>query len=259
MIEILGDGHHRFAVQRIDGFSSCLHLAAIVDAQGQHHTAFIKAFPTYSKGIANEIAGWVLSHKAGLPAPERAWIIGLQVGRLRRLFPEQEWPGQNDDLMLTWATKSLSPVATDCYLSLDDADVWAERIQAWPQLHDAVIQAELLHNVDANAGNLVAIDETNFAVVDFADILGGQDWSAATVKKLDYFHNKLNHLAWGGLPGSEDQLELSQSMRRVAQAWYEARPVVAQWWSILIDRAKDREGGLAFVDRNAKAMLGENK
>jgi len=251
VIPLLGPGHHRYVISRVDGFSSCLHQASIVDDDGRSHVAFVKAFPSGSKGLANEACGWLLARAAGLPTAESAWILILPVALLREAFPELVWPGRDDDYLPTWATSAVSPTAAECVVTVQDQDVWAERLLAWGHLHDAVAINDLLHNIDANAGNLIATSPSDFAIVDFAEILGGQNWTAKSLQKLGYLHNKLCHLAWGNLPSPQDAQAIGQSTRKLAAAWPTVRHVVANWWDELLGSRKDIEAGLAFIDSRA--------
>lgn len=247
MIQILGPNHHLYYDKTIDGVSTCVHRAAISDENGVTRIAFVKAFPTDSYGIPNEILGWISSKLVGAHVAKNAYILILPVDKLRSIHPDQKWPGSDNDYLLCWATEELSPVAADCLVKAGDIDAWEEAILGWDGLHLSVALSDWLYNADVNAGNLIAIGEDDFAIVDFAECLGGQLWNAKSLISLPYFASKLAHLAWGSLVPPIAQKIITQEHEKIVVAWPEIRKEVEFWWKKLKVKEKDISAAMTFL------------
>lgn len=248
-ITLLGSGHHLHAARRIDGYSSCVHRAEMKDEHGKPFTAYVKAFPTDSKALANEIAGWLLSRALNLPAPRRAYVCLVPIRKLRALFPERRWPGRDDDAFPCWATEEMQNTPLTL-ISEADSIVWRDKVQRWPHLPAAIAFNHWLHNIDGNPGNLLWLDEHQFALIDHADILGGQYWDAKELKQLGYLHDKLLQLAWGGLPPPDVTTEIERTTADHHQAWHSVKDAVYDWWEDLL-RTKEIAAATAFIERRA--------
>ncbi|WP_047237332.1 hypothetical protein [Chromobacterium subtsugae] len=252
-ITLLGAGHHLHAARRIDGYSSCVHRAELRAPDGGTLTAYVKAFPSSkeSKALANEIAGYLLARACGLSTAPRAFILLIHVRKLRKLFPEYTWPGGDDDLFPTWATEELQ----DSKLTLvseADAIAWRQRVQQWTQLPAAIAFHQWLQNIDANAGNLLWLGESDFALIDYADILGGQDWTADSLKTAGYLHNKLLHLAYGGVPDPASANAIEESHQFASQAWAQEKGTIIDWWDDLLKR-KEAAAAAEFIESRSSA------
>lgn len=245
-ITLLGAGHHLHAGRRIDGYSSCVHRAELRAPDGSTFAAYVKAFPSDNKALANEVAGYLLAKASGLTTAPRAFILLIHVRKLRTLFPENKWPGSDDDIYPTWATEELH----DSKLTLvseADAIAWREQVQQWPQLPGAIAFHQWLQNIDANAGNLLWLEGNDFALIDYADILGGQDWTPDSLASAGYLHNKLLHLAYGGVPDQAATREIEACHQMASQAWQQTKDTIMDWWGDLLKR-KDREAACRFIE-----------
>jgi hypothetical protein len=259
VIDLLGPGHHIVALERVDGYSSFLHHAAIRDRSGVTRNAYVKAFPAGTRGIANELCGWIWHKAYGMQTAERAWIMLLPAGKLRAIFPEVDWPGGDDSLLTTWVTETIMDHDADSTVPLVDGMLWADRIAAWPALHDAIALGNLLHNTDSNGGNLIATGLTDFALVDFAEILGGQHWTRDTICNLRYNHNKIAYLAWNGFPSKQDKEAIEAATVKASTLWPEIKQFVTGWWRDLIRDQLDCEAGLTWLEKQANKAAAKGK
>ncbi|MEN7429673.1 hypothetical protein VA599_02880 [Chromobacterium sp. TRC.1.1.SA] len=244
-ITLLGAGHHLHAARRIDGYSSCVHRAELRAPDGTTLTAYVKAFPTDNKALANEVAGYLRARAYGLTTAPRAFILLIHTRKLRKLFPEYTWPGSDDDLFPTWATEELQ----DSMLTLvseADAIAWRQRVQQWPHLPAAIAFHQWLQNIDANAGNLLWLGEAEFALIDYADMLGGQSWTPESLETAGYLHNKLLQLAYGGVPDRTSARAIEESHLSASIAWEQAKGSIMDWWGDLLKR-RDREAAANFI------------
>ncbi len=246
---LLGPGHHLYASRRIDGFSSCVHRAELRDEHGRPFTAYVKAFPTDKRGLANEVAGWLITRALGLPCPPRAYLCLVPVRKLRQLFPERRWPGNDDDNMTCFASEELpnNPLAL---VNEQDAIVWRARIKPWPHLHAIIALCHWLHNIDGNGGNLLYLGDSDFAIIDHAEILGGQDWTPKTLRHAGYLHNQAMHLAYGGLPPPQATQDIEAKSAAHLPAWQKAKEAVLEWWQELLSR-KECSAAVSFIEARA--------
>lgn len=251
-IPLLGAGHHLHASRRLDGFSSCVHRAELRDEHGHLVTAYVKAFPTNSKALPNEVLGWLANQARGIPCPARAWLILVPVRKLRQLWPELRWPGKEHDDYLCWATEEI-PRARHL-LASPDALIWQEVVRLWTKLPQAIAVNYWLHHVDANAGNLLGLDGGHFAVIDMADILGGAHWTARTLRELDnhYLEEKLLRLGYDGQVDPATLYEIELAAAAHAEVWRTIRAHVMEWWELLLNK-KDRMAAEAWLERRASA------
>lgn len=249
-ITLLGRGHHLHAARRIDGYSSCVHRAEMKDEHGKPFTAYVKAFPTDSKALANEIAGWLLSRALNLPAAPRAYVCLVTIGKLRNLFPELRWPGADADVFPCWATEEMQHTPLTI-ISEADSIVWRDKVQGWPHLPAAIAFNHWLYNIDSNPGNLLYIQQHQFALIDYADILGGKYWNKKELKQLGYLHNKLLHLAWGGIPPPDVTAEIERTASKHGVAWQKAKAAIYDWWEDLL-KSKDLDAAIGFIESRAE-------
>lgn len=239
-ITVLGPGHHLYFARRIDGYSSCLHLAELMDEKGRALRAYVKAFPASSKGIVNEAIGWLTARAVGLPCPPRAYILLMHTERLAAEYPDRKWG--NSEMYPTFATEALAGTPIDWI----DAAHYAAQIKHWPHLPAAIALHEALHNVDGNAGNLLALDGGGYATIDYGDILGGRDWSAKTLRKLGWLHNKLLHLSCNGMPNAREIAAIRHAASAHAGAYNEIRDELEMWFEKLLKRG-DHNAASAFL------------
>lgn len=250
-ITLLGTGHHLHAARRIDGFSSCVHRAEMRDEHGKTFTAYVKAFPTNSKALANEVAGWLLCRALGIPCPPRAYLCLVPIRKLRKLFPDRRWPGRDDDAHPCFATEDMhnAPVTL---ISETDSLAWRAQVQQWPHLPAAIALCHWLHNIDSNPGNLLHIPPNDFALIDHADIFGGQKWDHRSIKQLGHLHNKLLYLSYGNLPPPPVITEIEASAKKHAHAWQSVKDAIIEWWQDLL-KNKEMDAAISTLEARAEA------
>lgn len=251
-LEVLGPGHHLHPARVLKGYRSRVHLAAIMDEHERPAYAYVKAFPLLSKGIANEFLGRLLARARGLSVPRRAWILLVPTERLKEMYPQDSWP--KAETYPCWATEAMHPPdQAPPPIQARDAHAWSERIARWPQLHAAVALNEWIANKDANGGNLIPLDWTEFGVLDFADILGGQEWDEKTLNTLEYVQNKLSYLAWNGTPEHEDALLVIEHGHQHKPTLDAVRDELEDWWGVMLKK-KEMRTALKFLQRRANVQ-----
>lgn len=248
-ITLLGSGHHLHASRRIDGFSTRTHRAEILDETGQPFTAYVKAFPADNKGLVNELTGYVLARTLGLPVSPRAYVILVPIKKLRKLHPETDWPGKAGDCWPCWATAELHNHTLQL-VSLHDQIAWRADVNLWPDLPAAIAFCEWLANADANPGNLLRHAPGEYSLIDFAEILGGANWTAKTLQGNARPGNKLLILASGGVPDSATVADCMKAARKHRNAWEAGSGMLYDWWNDLLS-PKEQTAAARFIAQRA--------
>lgn len=201
----------------------------------------LKAFPARSNGLANEIAGHLLHHAAGIATAPRAWVILLNANELASLFPGVEWDDTEE--WPCWATEHIDGLP----ISGRGAWTWADELGAWHDTPACIALHEWIWSVDSNASNLINTGRGEFAAIDHAEILGGAKWTA---KKLadhqQRFYNIALHIAWGGTPTPQQRLAARECAARHADILQRTWPAIALWWRSMLKK-REIEAAQAFL------------
>lgn len=246
MINLLAPGHLLNPLPAKQTRTASHQIACLIlDEHDNEVHAHIKAFPSTSKALANEIAGHLLHHAAGVDTAPRAWIIILTAAELNALFPAAHWGDDPERLRPCWASEHIPGTP----INAAHAWSWQQDLAAWNGTPIAISLHEWLWAIDGNEGNLIATDVAAFAAIDHADILGGERW---TGKKLlanidTRFYNKALHIAWSGLPTLQQRLAAHESAARHGHILAVTWPHIAHWWQHLIKK-KDIEAALRFLE-----------
>ena len=220
----------------------------ILDEYDKEVIAHIKAFPAESKALANEIAGHLLYTAANINTAPRAWVILLTSHDLSALFPDTDW-GENHTWPC-WATQHIEGLP----INNGAAWTWADQLAAWSDTAACIAIAEWLWETDGNAGNLINIGNGEFAAIDFADILGGSNWTAAELLQSinNRGYNKLLHIAWGGMPTVNQSLAAQQHASQHNHLLNLTWPTIRHWWQCMLKK-KELTAALEFMRQRAAA------
>lgn len=247
MIKLLHTGHLISTLPAPRTSTNSNHRACLIaDEHGESVKTHLKAFPSRSNGLVNEIAGHILHQAAGITTAPRAWVIILSSQELTGLFPHAKWG--KDRLWPCWATEHLDGTPVNA----GSAWTWADELAIWPDTPACIALHEWLWNIDGNAGNLISTGRGELAAIDHADILGGDDWTTKTLRDNTHtrFYNKALHIAWGGTPDPAQRLAARQAATQhgaiLARSWQHIR----HWWQSLL-KEKDMAAAHAFLTARA--------
>ncbi|MCG9076222.1 hypothetical protein [Laribacter hongkongensis] len=210
-VPVLGQSAFRNVLSRMDGFSSALMLANIEPTAGQVVQAYVKAFPPDSRGLINEVTGWILAGTRRLTQPRFAWLIWLPWEVITRTWPERDWGDYDPAGYPAFATLRLAGSVPNTRINHRSGSDLAE-LASWPKLPDKIAFDEWVANADSNAGNLIRLAPGRFAGVDHGEIFGGQYWEASTLPNWQGGSTKLWHI----VADTYGRSELASAIRTAA-------------------------------------------
>lgn len=247
MIKLLNTGHLVSTLPAPRISTATNHRACLIrDEYDNSVHVHLKAFPARSHALVNEIAGHILHHAAGITTAPRAWVIILTSAELSALFPHAKWG--KDHRWPCWATEHIAGAP----INAASAWTWADELATWTDTPTCIALHEWLWNIDGNAGNLINTGRGEFASIDHADILGGDRWTAKTLRDNTHarFYNKALHIAWGGTPNTAQRLAARQAAAQHGAMLERSWPNIRHWWQSLL-KEKDMNAAHAFLTARA--------
>lgn len=231
LLPTLGPHSYKAPVRKIDGFSSYLLLADIEPQRGRITRGYVKTYPPGSRGLVNEIIKWLVATALHQPQPPEAYVLLMHVDVLASYWPHINWAEHTDcDMYPSFcsvAIDGLTPKTSHAALRLD---ALINDLMQWDKLFAAIAMHEFLADADANISNLVRLSKGRWAMLDGGQILGGHQWTPATLKTLDWIHNKLLHLLYPtGQPPDDAKQQIVASSRQHNHALEAAMPYIMHW------------------------------
>ncbi|QKJ67464.1 hypothetical protein HQN60_12530 [Deefgea piscis] len=189
--------HHNFAapIRKLTGFKSKCVLCIIYDETGVQRRVYLFAHPHTSKGLANQLAYWMIQAYADCQPSDAAWLIQLPRATLSQLWPDHHW----HELHTCWALQEI-PNSSPESLSTTHSAALMRDLNAWPDLALIIGINEMLCLNSATPTTRLGVGR--YAAIDGGDLLGGEYWTIPSLKRLTCTHNHLAHLAgftnsWG--------------------------------------------------------------
>ena len=177
-IPVLDQSAFVSALARVDGYSSALMIAALrPPGCTRDLQCYVKAFAPGSRGVINEVTGWILAGTRRLTQPRMAWLVFLPWDCLTSVWPERDWGTPDPDGYPAFATLRLNSTVPKARIDIDSAsDI--DELRCWLKLPDKIAFDEWTANADSNTSNLIRLSASRFAGIDHGEIFGGQHWRA---------------------------------------------------------------------------------
>ncbi len=224
-----------------EGRRAFTHLAMIkMDKPRQF---YLKVFPDDSRGMANEIAGWLMASALGLTVPERTCLITVPGAALNAMhggeFPEQS---------VAFGSEALPGRSVKYWFR--DIEAIANTLSRWDERHKATAFDDWTANADRNIGNVIRLEKNRFVLIDHGDILTGQEWMADMLDPAIEIRNTLEELIWKGRPDKEDASRIAESAKGHLAALTHSKSELIFWWSMLL-RENELKAAQSFLENRA--------
>lgn len=229
----------------------CLTHAAVM-----HHPVhgaaryFVKHYPDGSlpsKGLANEVVGYILAEVAGLPVADHALIVQLPRERIAEMHPAyaSRVSGMN---VLAWATLDVGGEALP-----RDSDLANVSLRAWKALPDLIAFDSWVVVPDRSPSNLVRRRNRQLVVIDHGHLAGSVCWEGGMLPTFDERrHPFLDLWRLGQVPSEINQRIIVASEGHTASL-ARAEPDLNRLMEPLLDRPEDRIALRTFLEERAKS------
>lgn len=237
-------------VDAVHESTDCLtHIAEIhhpAHGPGRYYLKHYLEGPRGSKGLANEVCGYILAEAVGLPVPDQALILELPTERIVEMHP-QYGAQIRDAKAAVWATLDVGgrPLPRE-------TDLAAAALRAWTALPDLIAFDSWVVVPDRSAANLARRRNKQLVVIDHGHLGGSICWEPDMLPTDEERRHGFLDL-WGGRVPDE----VNQSII-VAAEGHEARlekamPELNRFMESLLDSPRDRIALLQFLQERANS------
>lgn len=237
-------------------------VEAVVYASFSHPSAgvvdaYAKFYHPESRGMVNEITGWLLAKTCGLPVPEVAFIALIPLAKLPQplegVAKLAEASGR--DTFPAFCTLDAVPYAVP---PISDTQSLIDEIKRWRDLHGCVAFDEQSANADRHCRNLVRKGLRDFVLIDHGRLAWKSDlpdWNADSCKNpLEQYANRLSSILWHDSPPKSDvsaiMINGQNHKSKLQGIWSE----LEKWVSILVPDVSDREAWTSFLKERAEKV-----
>jgi hypothetical protein len=196
-----------------------------------------------SKGVVNEVCGFILASEALLPVTERPVLMGLPSERIVEAHPEHARLVEAGDVVV-WATQ-------DAGTRLPRAPALSDEIIRKWSLTPALIAFDTwLHIADRSADNLVRRPDGRLALIDHGHMAGSIRWDAHLITPdVDPRHPFLS--LWPRQIPEEANQRIMAAASGHAECWRRGKAQIQHWLGLLLDDGNDTIALLDFLEKRA--------
>lgn len=214
-----------------------------------------------SRGLLNEVSGYILGRALGAPMAEYAFVCMVPLNRLKNPPPNQKWistllKGNKNADYPAFCTSKMSggdAVIEQCNVG---SKVFAEDLRQWPGLQLATRFDQHITNTDRHLGNLRRISKHNYRLLDHGRLVTENgDWNSSDLAYLEKCKNpdQLLDKAWPyGCPAEKiNEILLHLGYHGIALSI--ALPQLRWWWARLAS-PEDAVGFERYLVGRAKEL-----
>lgn len=241
------------AVPDDDGHLGYVHAAHLHDVSLGHSEVLVKIFPSYSHGLINEVAGYLIAHARTIPQAPNAFIVEIPLDRLRnppawiaaaRASGETTYPG--------FATIRLDGLNAGMPAPDADLPVLHREIAQWSFCAAVIALDEHLGNGDRHPNNLIRLKRGSFAVIDHGKLCaipGTVDWTVESLMPHHDYGNRLfQELRRSGQPLDDVASAAMDCASLHPKAFAQIAPELNYWCERLLSR-EEHDAFLAFLQQ----------
>lgn len=221
-----------------DGKMAATHLANVKWVDNKPGRFYVKVYPRcHTKGLVNEITGYLLAHAAGLPQPERVAVI-----QIPKEIIEENFKGDfsiSGDFAWGWASEECG-MTPNTHLNVNDLISYErciDDLKNWKLFPALLAFDDWVANQDRNTGNVTIKGHKDFHIIDHGNVPVSENWTAAMLIKDQLYVNKLLE----GLYDNNYPLPLSAAMINESKKHHDAFNQVSieliKWWGALLDNS----------------------
>jgi hypothetical protein len=163
----------------------------------QFHAKMYSAMSGRSRGLANEVVGYILAQRYGLQQPYPACIARVPLKRLDLAALPRCHAWLRDLAKVTdhypaFCTRSLSAPTPWAYFGEKAVEAMLDELRRWPNAVRAMAFDDIIANVDRNLRNLLRTGECEYALIDHGRLVADDGhWTAAHLDPTHHSRNKL--------------------------------------------------------------------
>lgn len=224
-------------------------------------TVCVKFYPAdggKSRGMVNEITGWLITHALRLPQPQRAYLVKVPLKELA--LPLPAWLKSVRKVSTHyWAFASAKLPAESAAIRMADSDLplLVEDVKRWSYLPSAVALDEHIANTDRHLNNLLRLGKGSYALIDngrLAVEFGVKDWQGSDLVSTKQFSNVLSMNCFKDRPPPEVASAAMKSGSSHVDALIAVREELEDWWRRLIRDDAERAAFDAFITKRAHEL-----
>lgn len=161
---------------------------------------YAKFYPdlgTRSRAMANEVAGYVLAHRYGLPQPPRACIARVPLKNLdmRSLPKRHQWLKETARSRPTYhafCTEAMNASTPWHHYGEDAAEAMKADLLQWPDHAKTLAFDDIIANLDRHMNNLLRTGESRYALIDHGRlVVHDGHWKKSDLDSLCNYQNRL--------------------------------------------------------------------
>jgi len=188
---------------------------------GDARPFYVKLYPDLagqSRGLINEVVGYVLADRFGLPQPPKACLLRVPLKKLdlASLPKQHSWVkalAKETPTYPAFCTEAVSKPTPWQHYGEHAAAAMTADVRAWPEHLKALAFDEIIANVDRHMNNLLRIDESHYALIDHGRLVAGDGhWSAPQLDPALQAVNRLLYILYA------DPSEAGNGMVAAAEA-----------------------------------------
>lgn len=223
-----------------------VHLADI-ELSGRVQRMYLKYYPDPTegsghRGMINEIIGFVLAERLGLPQPKTACLVNCKSKVLHRLLPDKF---HNDESEVTlWGVEAIDGKTPAQHFNLaSHTDALLTELFAWKGLEETISFDDWLANTDRHQNNLIRTKKNRYHLIDHGWLFGGMKWTDRSLKmKNQTFKNQLEILTrTDDTKKEEDRRNKRCFISEKHEGAYQAAEQELKYWFDLMLNSKDAE------------------
>jgi len=220
----------------------------------------VKFYPPDSRGIVNEVTGWLMADALKLPQPQAAYLIHVPLSSLAQPLPDWMRQIKRDKAQHYWAFASARIDAQNAAKAFPKRpDKMIGDILRWESLFGAVALDEHIANTDRHLNNLLRLGKGQYALIDNGRLAvenTEKDWQIERLDPNRNFRNTLSERCWQDKPDRATASAVIAEGVRHPDALGTVRDELEAWWRDLIFDDADRDAFRSFITERA-ALLSE--
>lgn len=183
----------------------CVHIAKL-HIGGQDVEYYVKLYPHErgkSKGLANEVIGYLLLFAFSIPQPASAHLVKIPIDELAN--PPQTWvknmQGQGKSYW-GFCSEKLPGKSACLHFGQHASDILKNDLEGWDRINDALAADEHMAHTDRHFNNVIRLDTQTYALIDNGKLITEtkKNWGVADMSKDRLYRHRLSEHLWQHKP-----------------------------------------------------------
>jgi len=199
-VEIVGPTGYLALIASIKEGAECYtHLAQVHSPAHGPIEGFAKFYPDEpagSRGLVNEVCGYLIAKALDLPVPRYGLVISIEGRHLASAHPSLRHRVADSEEYPVWIAERLRGTPVSRWIpGLHEA------LRSWKRLPDMIAFADWILNRDRHPGNLLQTGKKEFGLIDHGHAFGGLVWDEHLLTPDAVFDHPFVHELWpDGVP-----------------------------------------------------------